>query len=912
MKLRKILFLFFVINMFCVDNVLAISNDVWTNNYFIKQMYTQGIYASEDDYLVTDSEYYLNSDWIIYINSSDEEKSEYELVPQKYLYVHDYSEDVVNEEVIDGVSINDSSYDLRDYGLVTQPRNQSTLGLCWAFASAGSFESVMLKLGLSDINNPITFSERQLDYATGPVSGIQEGYNPYSYRSNLGDGGYFANEQFAVGISPVTHSRFGLYNTSKISKSMYDVFSYDNIDYSATGTYVYGGIYYTNSSSTRQNYVNAVKSHLINYGALYVSELGPSHYYAGACYYPEGQLINHRDNCNPTDEGYHAMLIIGWDDNYSYQYCKLSNTTSTNIDSCSGTVISGQGAFILKNSWGGNLPYLYLAYDSTINYITGVTQVVAKDWNNSYDEYKNFNNSLIINGYSQIDYFRNQKVSESIKRINFIHNSSSSVQRRVEISVDGSDNWQYVGTVNVTKPGLYSIDLSNIVLTDSQFSVRISGNNIKDITVFTNYTDNNTDALADTNISDLNNIYTNTRNIPTGDIVTYKLYDGDIDVSSAISVSNNYVLNNVVMPVIDWNGTLLGGEYVLKTLYNGEILDSQSFSVAGPTITISTVNVLGNCAYDLTKLYNGFGGVLTVNVDVDDIADNQLLSLRILNGQVDVTSSFNVTASAISNGRTTVEISVPSSIQSGNYTLALSYNGAKDKEYDFTVYQYISVTQIQAQDIAILINEQKRINVSVFPSTAMNKSVSYRSLDTTIATVNENGLVEGKKYGQTEIVITARDGSNINTRIKVVVDYPELNVNSRLYNITTINGRKIIKSSSILETNRQTFVKQFDNLLGQIYESNGTTQVTDSNDIIKTGDIIKNGSFQYAIVIAGDINGDGHVTSLDYVRIKNHIMANSNADRITDTIKALAADVNSDNGITSLDYVMIKNYIMSK
>ena len=56
-----------------------------------------------------------------------------------------------------------------------------------------------------------------------------------------------------------------------------------------------------------------------------------------------------------------------------------------------------------------------------------------------------------------------------------------------------------------------------------------------------------------------------------------------------------------------------------------------------------------------------------------------------------------------------------------------------------------------------------------------------------------------------------------------------------------------------------------------------------------------------------DVNGDGKITPLDYVKIKNHIMEENT---ITSLPHKLAADYNNDDKISPLDYVGIKNYIM--
>ena len=62
-----------------------------------------------------------------------------------------------------------------------------------------------------------------------------------------------------------------------------------------------------------------------------------------------------------------------------------------------------------------------------------------------------------------------------------------------------------------------------------------------------------------------------------------------------------------------------------------------------------------------------------------------------------------------------------------------------------------------------------------------------------------------------------------------------------------------------------------------------------------------------ANVIKGDVNGDGRITSSDYVLIKNYIMGSGT---LSENAKQ-CADYNGDGKITSSDYVLIKNYIMN-
>lgn len=79
------------------------------------------------------------------------------------------------------------------------------------------------------------------------------------------------------------------------------------------------------------------------------------------------------------------------------------------------------------------------------------------------------------------------------------------------------------------------------------------------------------------------------------------------------------------------------------------------------------------------------------------------------------------------------------------------------------------------------------------------------------------------------------------------------------------------------------------------------------NGSFATGGVVNIYERNYTLVMLGDTNGDGTITPLDYVKIKNNIMG-------TTTLEGcykLAGDVNRDGDITPLDYVKVKNHIMS-
>ena len=109
------------------------------------------------------------------------------------------------------------------------------------------------------------------------------------------------------------------------------------------------------------------------------------------------------------------------------------------------------------------------------------------------------------------------------------------------------------------------------------------------------------------------------------------------------------------------------------------------------------------------------------------------------------------------------------------------------------------------------------------------------------------------------------------------------------------------------------------NTLNLMLDSVYTVKVVDKNNTVKTTAYIATGDkvqifldstklSEYIVIIEGDVNGDGEISPLDYVKIKNHIMETT---MVTGDAYLDAADYNNDSEISPLDYVKVKNYIMN-
>ena len=543
-------------------------------------------------------EYVLNPEWVEYSHLSFEEQARYEVIPEKFIY--QYKKD--NSSKISLFRAREEKYpeyyNLNDDGYSTPPDDQGSLGICWAFATASSIETYLLKNGISNSKNPIKISTRQLDYASVHKDYIIEGFNPYQMAERVypGSAARF-NTPFLLlsyGISPVTVDKFNDSIDDMEKKSINEVINLDNVEYNVDSYVNYGTISDYNSQDVRESWIKEIKNHLLNYGSVAISVKGSTPYSAGSCIHVNEDksnfLINQNGECNETGDGGHAMAIIGYDDNYTYQYCRLDSTTSNDLTNCDN-IVSGKGAFILKNSWGNSYPYPYLAYTSNVNGSYGITGVSKKNWDINYDVTKE-NEGIYGDSLSQITYYKSDREKELLKRVSFYSVSNGNKEYKVYISSNGKDDYHFIGSLTTDKVGLNSISIEDDVILDSdKFSIKITSSNgyIDKIFAYTKESTTSDELMIDTMIKDkkeyeMNDsellIYSVTKNIVNGGKIDYQLFDeSGNDITNLLDISKNYNLNYQVKPTIKIKSVLPQGNLVLKTLYNGVEVDNDILKV---------------------------------------------------------------------------------------------------------------------------------------------------------------------------------------------------------------------------------------------------------------------------------------------------------------------------------------------
>ena len=204
-----------------------------------------------------------------------------------------------------------SSFDLRTMGKLTDVRNQNPYGTCWAFASFGSLESSLLP------TESWNFSEDNMVNASGFDR------DPY----NGGGNSDMALAYLARWGGPISEAD-DPYHSPGVPQGL------------PVQKHLQQALFYPGRSGPLDN--DSAKAAVTTYGAVFTYIYWDDSYYnsgSKAFYYPGSTSTNH------------AVDIVGWDDNYA-----ASQFTS---------VPAGNGAFIVRNSWGsgwGDGGYFYISY----------------------------------------------------------------------------------------------------------------------------------------------------------------------------------------------------------------------------------------------------------------------------------------------------------------------------------------------------------------------------------------------------------------------------------------------------------------------------------------------------------------------------------------------------------------------
>ncbi len=233
----------------------------------------------------------------------------------------------------------------------------------------------------------------------------------------------------------------------------------------------------------------------------------------------------------------------------------------------------------------------------------------------------------------------------------------------------------------------------------------------------------------------------------------------------SLTVGNKFKLNYKVSPdnATDKSVTWSSSNDKVVSVNNGELTAK---SVGNSTITIKTKN--------------GKTASIKINVLSNDIAASSI-SLNASNKTISIGESFTLSPSIQPSNATNVTITWSSSntsvatvnngiikgIKAGTAIITVRTNNGK------TAICNVTVNEVSANSISlnkssatIKIGESTTLSATVSPSNATNKTITWSSSNTSVATVN-NGIIKGIKAGTATITAKTSNGKAATCTITV-------------------------------------------------------------------------------------------------------------------------------------------------
>lgn len=260
-----------------------------------------------------------------------------------------------------------SYYNAADQGYVTSVKNQEPYGMCWAFGMASLLETSFLTQGLGAYD----LSEEHLAYffANRKNDPLGNTYGDVNKHMGTDDKG---NADYHEGGNDLLASMF-LSTWSGMTTEGDVPLATDSTHTQKTGvtpaaSKAYNAAAYLKNAYFSDYSVNAMKKLLVANNSVTVMYNAQNAYYnasTAAYSYPAS-----------TKNVNHVVTVVGWDDNYSAKNFRASSK------------VKGDGAWIVKNSWGtgwGKSGYFYMSYeDKSVSELVAATAVNTPKYRNNY------------------------------------------------------------------------------------------------------------------------------------------------------------------------------------------------------------------------------------------------------------------------------------------------------------------------------------------------------------------------------------------------------------------------------------------------------------------------------------------------------------------------------------------------
>ena len=685
----------------------------------------------------------LSEDFLKWSSLSEEEKAKTK-IPRPYTI--ELKNSIVRSKfnnILNGKTANDleEKYNLAD-NIKINVKNQQNSGACWAFASTSILETYM---AMKNNNIFDTYSPSHMDYTMARNSfkdGVNEkGFNRYV---NSGGSSWIAGPYYASGKGAVLEEDMPFINghTDSNGNPIYeeDKIELERINKKVSkvvkGYRMFPDIYKQVSNGTirykssaglsAQTYTEEevetmrkeVKQFIKTNGAITGSMYVRGDYY-NINEVQSGKTDKYAYYCDSSLYGAnHEITIVGWDDNFSKENFNENHKPVHD------------GAWIVLNSWGTskdsyvNDGYLYISYDDAVieTDMMGIVKVTDVDYDNLYehDEFGTAGPGLQIRGsaWAANVFNTKQKGIEELKEVGVFLVGTQNVEIYANISGDDFTKLEKVADAGVLEPGYYVIPLTTPkTITGDKFIVAVKYSNSErvDIPLEINFTSNGVTGgeVFDVIKASEGESYVSTDGINFIDILKLQTSDGITykDVNTCVKA------------------------------YTGK---------AGP-VKVQTITV------DKSKLILEEGSTekLTATIAPENAEDKSVTWTSSDEKIATVDENGNVTAVAEGKCTITVASKETPSIKATSEITVL-------KKGDFT---------LELNKTTAVLNKGEKITLkpTFTPTSVSNQSVTWKSSDENIATVDEDGSVTGVAEGKATITVTSQANTEKTATCEITV-----------------------------------------------------------------------------------------------------------------------------------------------
>lgn len=702
-----------------------------------------------------------------------------------------------------GIDATASSYDPRKSGKVSSVKMQVG-GTCWIYSAMATCESNLIHKGLAD--SSVDLSELQMLYFC--KNGFADKLGNFVYDSDYADmtmkefmyeGGTESFVEFVLAqwCGSISESRAKIPSSAELYNEMgiKDVSLED----------------YVASLTLESDMAHEAEFHLSETRKLsgntsdptsvipYVKELISKYGAVSAGYYDKASYM--KPMSNGGDNTYyfpyrtstnHAIEIIGWDDDFD-----ASNFV---------TKPAGNGAWLIKNSWGENLSYqssgltgngyLWISYyDKTLCGFLAFDLEETDKYENIYGYKTGVKNDI---------YYKESIGSDTIYNVMTTFEASAydaGVAERVDaIMIDTSYSYSYADrqckvtlyanpvvedgklvsytgktdtiTLNTNYVGRYKVDFSNnplYVLEGNTFGVYVETDayvNSETIQFIKAYTNKAESFVPAQNIffgeSKIELTETDTRK------VTATILPSDTSIRQCV-----YSSSDETVAIVDADGTVhpvgFGECDIIATSYDGCATGSYHVVVKCTTLVMEDAYV-----------YTGENIVLTPRT-VNNI---QGITSDMVTWSVSDTTIADVSGNGVLSGKKAGETML---------TITLKENKSISASCRVKVLQRATAITVDSP-VYVFEGVSKQIPVTITPANVSDDKLVYtiQGNGSNFISIDENGIVTGKTPGVASVKVETTDGSNISKTFSVSVLLPINNM------YATINNGEVFKANQLV------------------------------------------------------------------------------------------------------------------